>query len=524
MGCRHHDVGVGRVTGIEHTIGPQPDGYLPHGIDPLSDGFDTELHQLIRHLGQAVEGLADRIHRTGADRRLAALLSVRRFEGDGGRGQQTGAAAHLHAPQQKAGFALLLHLLTHDRFEIAVGDLPFAIGQFLEAHEGIVEIFAIEAVAELLEAGAEGTAAGELAQGDAVVAQADGAGINDLVGETVLEHAILVNARFVGKGIGPHDRLIGLHRHAGEIRHQPRGFGDLLGVHRREWCGALGRTAQKGVVVAAAHMQRHHQLFERSIAGPLTDAIDGAFQLAGTIFDRLKKVGHRQAEVVMAVHRNHGLIDIGNTAIDAGDQLTELRGCGIAHCVGNVDRGGTGFDGGLDHLMHVVGITAAGVLAGELNIVDERAGIGDHLAGDGEHLSAGFAQLVLEVDVAGGDEGVDAAVGGGGHSLGAGFDVAPGSAGQAADHRAIGGADAGGDALHGVEIAAAGEGETGLDDVHPQTGQLLGDRQLFLQVETGAGRLLAVAQRGVEDQNPTGIARHDRRQGVRRNEYELAAF
>jgi hypothetical protein len=65
-----------------------------------------------------------------------------------------------------------------------------------------------------------------------------------------------------------------------------------------------------------------------------------------------------------------------------------------------------------------------------------------------------------------------------------------------------------GDALHGVEVAWAGEGKTGLDDVHPQAGQLLGDRQLLLQVEAGARRLLAVAQGGVEDQHPAGVAGH----------------
>ena len=131
---------------------------------------------------------------------------------------------------------------------------------------------------------------------------------------------------------------------------------------------------------------------------------------------------------------------------------------------------------------------------------------------------------MLQVDVAGGDEGVDAAAGGGSHRLGAGPDVAGGGAGQAADHRALGGADGGGDALDGVEVTAAGKGEAGLNDVDPEAGELLGDGELLLQIQAGAGRLLAIAEGGVEDQNPTGIARHGKEGRAKRNDYELAPF
>ena len=158
--------------------------------------------------------------------------------------------------------------------------------------------------------------------------------------------------------------------------------------------------------------------------------------------------------------------------------------------------------------MHEVGVAAAGVLAGELHVIDEGPGIGHHLGGDGQHLVAAFAELVLEVDVGGGDEGVDAPVSGRGNGIGAGFDVAGGGPGQAADGGPVRGSDAGGDALHGVEIAAAGEGEAGLDDVDTQACQLLSDRELLLQVEAGTRGLLPVAQGGVEDQHPAGIAGH----------------
>ena len=218
------------------------------------------------------------------------------------------------------------------------------------------------------------------------------------------------------------------------------------------------------------------------------------------------------------MHRDHRLIDIGHMLIDAFDQGTKFSGGGVAHRVGDVDRAGTRGDRRLNHRIEEFGIGAAGVLTGKLHVLDEGAGIGHHLAGNLQHLAAAFAQFVLEVDVAGGNEGVDAAPHGWRHGIGAGLDVALGGPGQAADHRAIGRADAAGNALHGVEITGAGKGEARFDDVHLEAGQLLGDRQLFFEVEAGARGLLPIAQGGIEDQYPAGIAGHGTK---RRNEYEL---
>ena len=55
----------------------------------------------------------------------------------------------------------------------------------------------------------------------------------------------------------------------------------------------------------------------------------------------------------------------------------------------------------------------------------------------------------------------------------------------------------------GLEIAGRGDRKAGLDHVHAQLDQGLGDFQLLGQVHAGAGRLLAVAERGVEDGDAT---------------------
>jgi len=59
--------------------------------------------------------------------------------------------------------------------------------------------------------------------------------------------------------------------------------------------------------------------------------------------------------------------------------------------------------------------------------------------------------------------------------------------------------DDGGDATDGLVVALAGGGEAGLDHVDAEVLELARDRQLLLHVHGGTGRLLAVAEGGVED-------------------------
>ena len=80
-------------------------------------------------------------------------------------------------------------------------------------------------------------------------------------------------------------------------------------------------------------------------------------------------------------------------------------------------------------------------------------------------------------------------------------DVGHVGAGQAGDDRSFDGA---GDGLHRLEVARRGDREARLDHVDAQARELLGDLQLLLRVQRDARRLLAVAQRRVEDQYSAG--------------------
>ena len=60
---------------------------------------------------------------------------------------------------------------------------------------------------------------------------ADRLRLDDLVGQAVLEDAVLVDSGLVREGVAAHDRLIGLREAAGQVAQQLAGPVDLPGVH-----------------------------------------------------------------------------------------------------------------------------------------------------------------------------------------------------------------------------------------------------------------------------------------------------
>ena len=66
----------------------------------------------------------------------------------------------------------------------------------------------------------------------------NGFGFHDLIGHGVFENPVLVNARFVGKGIGPHNRFVWLHHHAGDHADHAA---DLIDAGGLDACCDLGK-------------------------------------------------------------------------------------------------------------------------------------------------------------------------------------------------------------------------------------------------------------------------------------------
>ncbi len=88
------------------------------------------------------------------------------------------------------------------------------------------------------------------------------------------------------------------------------------------------------------------------------------------------------------------------------------------------------------------------------------------------------------------------------HRFGAARDVGLDRAGEAGDDGVLGARRDGRDRL---EVALRGDRETGLDDVDAHGVEHLGDLQLVFKIHGRAGRLFAVAERRVENDDGFGI-------------------
>ena len=118
---------------------------------------------------------------------------------------------------------------------------------------------------------------------------------------------------------------------------------------------------------------------------------------------------------------------------------------------------------------------------------------------------------MLHVDLAGGNEGVDAWLPRVPHGLPGGVDVPLVASREPADDRHVAVFPDGrvphldGDGSHGVEVVGRGGREARLDDVDAEAGELARDDELLGAGHGGPRGLLPVAERGVEDANVVGV-------------------
>ena len=172
-----------------------------------------------------------------------------------------------------------------------------------------------------------------------------------------------MDAGRVRKGVRAHDGLVRLHGKARDLRHHLGCRHDLRRV-----------DAHRQVVVGGARAQRHHHFFQRRIAGPLAQAIDRALDLPRAAdHDAGQRIGHGQAQVVMAMDRPDGLIGIRYAFAQALDGRAEDLGHGVAHRIGEIDGGGALGDHALQHAAEEILVGAAAVFRAEFDVVRKLA-------------------------------------------------------------------------------------------------------------------------------------------------------
>ena len=359
-------------------------------------------------------------------------------------------------------------LLDGQGLEIGVVELHLAVSQLLEPGESRVEGVSMNVVAELLEGIAERRPARVLTQHQLALALADGRRVHDLVGGALVQHTVLVDTGLVGEGVTAHDCLVVLHRIAGEAADDPAGLRQLLGPYAH-------LNTHVGI---GPCLDGHDDLLHGSVAGPLADAVDGALHLTGAGLYGGQGVGHGEAQVVVAVRRDH--VVAGDPLPDRTEALSPLDRSGETHGVRDVERAGTVVDGGLEHIAHEVEIRAGSILGAELDIIGVLACTRHRRGGLGQHLGGAHLELELHVRRAGGDERVDASAGSRLDGFPAAVDVLVGGARQPADGRTL---YRRGDRVDRLEVSLAGDREAGLDVVDAQACQLLGDLQLLPDVQ-----------------------------------------
>ena len=99
----------------------------------------------------------------------------------------------------------------------------------------------------------------------------------------------------MGKGIASYHGLVRLNGHIHQRTHHAAGGIDLRGVD-------IGIDAKSFMA-----LHDHGNFFERSIAGTLTDTVDGHLYLTGAIEHTAYRVGRSHAEVIVAMRGKDGL-------------------------------------------------------------------------------------------------------------------------------------------------------------------------------------------------------------------------
>ena len=198
----------------------------------------------------------------------------------------------------------------------------------------------------------------------------------------------------------------------------------------------------------------------------------------------------------MAVRGPDHLVGIGDTREQLLEALAPQGRQGIAHGIRHVDGSGAGLDHRIEHAHQEIDVGTHRVLGGKFHIVGIFLGPFHGLHRPLHHLVRRHAQLVFHMDGTGGDKGVDAAELGGPDGLACAAHIVFAGARQRA-HRGI--LDDFGNGADRLEITRAGGSEARLDDIHAKLFQLARDADFFFLGHRSTRALLAVAQRGIEN-------------------------
>ena len=241
----------------------------------------------------------------------------------------------------------------------------------------------------------------------------------------------------------------------------------------------------------------HHHFFQGGISGAFAQSIDGALHLRGSVSNAGERGSRCKAEVVVRMHRDLCVLYASHVLHDAANASAVLLGQAESGGVWNVHHRCACVNCRLHHAEQERQIRAAGILCIELDVFDQLLGIGDAMGDSLDALVLGNAQLAAQVRWAHANARVDPGPLGGAKGLCGAIDVLVGGTCKRAHHTTV--AHQLADLLYRPKVAGTRDGKARLYCVNAQSYELLGNDELLFGVHRGARRLLAVAQRGVED-------------------------
>src|SRR5215218_1565794 len=460
------------------------DPNLAQGVLTARNGVGAKVRQAALDVRGGVYRAEDRIHWSLALglRLEGSVLGVR----DGHR-RPALTARRRHNPE-RAEHELALKgpdFVCRDSLQVGGRNGLFVVGDLLETCEGPFENLAFKGVAKLFEGVLEGVAARVLAEEYVGAFEPDVLWRHDLERAPVFQDAVLVDPRLMQERVAAHDRLVRRHLVAGYVGDHAARIGELSGIH-----------AELDAIVVSARDERHYDLLQRGVPGPLPYPVYRYLDLPGPSLHPRQGIRYREPQVVVAVNREHLIAEVRHPLLELLQKGGELHWCRVAHRVGYVYNIRPSLDGRRDYLGEVADVGPRRIHRRELDLRAQRPGEMNCLSGSFEDLRLVRAHLVLDVQVGGAHEGVDTRPGAPLHGFPRPLDVYLVDAREPGDARSL---HLGSDAAHRLEVALGRDGETRLDHVYPQPGELVSYFYLLLYGERDPRRLLAVSECGVED-------------------------
>mmetsp|Transcript_9687 Transcript_9687/g.18532 ORF Transcript_9687/g.18532 Transcript_9687/m.18532 type:complete len:236 (-) Transcript_9687:867-1574(-) len=195
-------------------------------------------------------------------------------------------------------------------------------------------------------------------------------GRHDFVRAFVFDHTVLMNTRFVLKGIGSHDGLVWLTRHARVFRHH---FGCGCNVNGIDGRIKFSRSGSTLKLSRSLEGQCHDDFFQGRVSGAFANTVDGAFQLPCPIQGTCQGIGRGQTQIVLAMGAKHDIFRAHDVFTQLLNQATKFPWHVPPGGIGNIKCGGSGFDDGTQDAIQKFRIGPPRIFGTKFNVVASQA-------------------------------------------------------------------------------------------------------------------------------------------------------